>query len=243
MNTIKVDSKHVKMVAHRGVSKLEKENTCAAFIAAGNRSYFGIETDVHVSKDGKFVICHDETLTRVSNETCDINIEKTNYADYADVVLPDIDGSTYRKDIKVPLLEEYIKICKKYEKVCVLEVKNLFSENDIQRLVEAIKSYDYLESVIFISFVMENCVNLRKLLPEQEIQYLCDRKELDDNTINIMKEKKLDLDARYTSISKEDVEFFHKNGIKVNCWTCDTKEEAEKLVEYDVDFITSNILE
>ena len=47
MNTIKVDRKNTLMVAHRGVSGIEKENTCAAFVAAGNRSYYGVETDVH----------------------------------------------------------------------------------------------------------------------------------------------------------------------------------------------------
>ena len=59
MDTIKIQKNQVKMVAHRGVSGLELENTCAAFVAAGNRSYFGVETDVHVTKDGKFVITAD----------------------------------------------------------------------------------------------------------------------------------------------------------------------------------------
>jgi len=35
MNTILIDKKGCKMIAHRGVSGLEKENTCAAFVAAG----------------------------------------------------------------------------------------------------------------------------------------------------------------------------------------------------------------
>ena len=35
MDTIKFDKKQVKMVAHRGVSGLEMENTNAAFVAAG----------------------------------------------------------------------------------------------------------------------------------------------------------------------------------------------------------------
>ena len=47
MDTIKIEKKNTLMVAHRGVSGLEKENTLAAFIAAGNRSYYGVETDVH----------------------------------------------------------------------------------------------------------------------------------------------------------------------------------------------------
>ena len=40
MNTIKVKAKETLLVAHRGLSGLEMENTCAAFVAAGNRSYF-----------------------------------------------------------------------------------------------------------------------------------------------------------------------------------------------------------
>ena len=52
MNTIKFDKKNVKVIAHRGVSGLERENTCASFVAAGNRSYYGIETDIHKTMDG-----------------------------------------------------------------------------------------------------------------------------------------------------------------------------------------------
>ena len=59
-NTIKISKKNVKMIAHRGLSGIECENTNEAFIAAGNRSYYGIETDVHVTKDGKYIIIHDK---------------------------------------------------------------------------------------------------------------------------------------------------------------------------------------
>ena len=51
MDTIKINKKNVKMVAHRGLSGIETENTSSAFVAAGNRSYFGIECDIHVTKE------------------------------------------------------------------------------------------------------------------------------------------------------------------------------------------------
>ena len=78
MDTIKLN-KNVKMIAHRGLSGLERENTYPAFVAAGNRSYYGVETDVHVTKDKKFVIIHDETTARVSQNAVDINVEENNY--------------------------------------------------------------------------------------------------------------------------------------------------------------------
>lgn len=243
MNTKKLCSEDVQMIAHQGLSGLERGSTCPAFVAAGNRSYFGIETDVHVSRDGKFVICHDETLTSVSCGKCEINIEESNYDDYKDVILADVDGSFYRNDIRVPLLEEYIKICKKYEKVCVLEVKNLFSQGDIKRLVEEIDSYSYLENVIFISFFMENCLNLRKLLPNAQIQCLFWYRKVDEELVDFLKDNKFDIDIMYTLLSESDVDLLHKNGIKVNCWTCDDIEQAKILVGYGVDFITSNIIE
>ena len=55
-NTIKIAHGGVKMIAHRGLSGLERENTAAAFVAAGNRSYYGMETDIHRTKDGRFIV-------------------------------------------------------------------------------------------------------------------------------------------------------------------------------------------
>ena len=98
MDTIRIDAKHVKMVAHRGVSGLERENTCPAFVAAGNRSYFGVETDVHVTKDGQFVIIHDETTDRVSKGAHRVNVEESPWSAVENIVLPDLDGSTCRRE-------------------------------------------------------------------------------------------------------------------------------------------------
>lgn len=242
MDTIKINSLNTKMIAHRGVSGLEKENTNPAFVAAGNRSYFGVETDVHVTTDGKFVIIHDETTDRITNGKVDINVEASDYAAIKDIVLPDVDGNTVRGDIRIPLLSEYINICKKYNKICVLEVKNHFVEKDLERLVEEIKADGYLESVIFISFNLANCINLRKLLPDNDVQFLYADK-VTDELLNTLLENKLDLDIHYSFMTEENVKLLHSKGIKINCWTVDNKEDGERLAAWGVDFITSNILE
>ena len=242
MNTIKINSNTVKMVAHRGLSGIERENTCPAFVAACNRSYYGVETDVHITKDGKFVIIHDETTQRVSLNEYDINVEENDYSDVANIILPDIDGTTDRKDIRIPLLKEYIKICKKYEKVCVLEIKNHIEASDVEKLVDEIKELEYIDNVVFISFDFENCVNVKKLLPENNVQFLT-ANEITDELIDKLCENKLDLDIQYKQLNKENIEILHSKGIKVNCWTCDDKDAAETLISYGVDFITSNILE
>ena len=242
MNTVKIQKGNVKMVAHRGVSGLETENTCPAFVAAGNRSYFGVETDVHVTKDKKFVIIHDETTDRVSGGEFCINVEENDFSATENIVLPDRDGSRDRTDIRIPSLAEYVKICKKYEKICVLEIKNPFEENDLKNLVEEIREIDYLDSMIFISFALSNCILLRKMLPEAEIQFLTVG-EVDDALVATLVDNKLDLDIFFKRLTADNVALLHSKGIKINCWTVDGKDDAESLVAMGVDFITSNILE
>ncbi len=242
MNTVKIRSKQTKIIAHRGLSGIERENTNAAFLAAGNRSYFGIETDVHTTRDGKFIIIHDETTDRVTLDGYKINVEENDYASVEGIVLPDRDGSTTRGDIRIPLLSEYIAICKKYEKICVLEVKNHFAEDDLKRMLDEIEKLGYLENVIFISFDFLNCVNLRRYLPQNEIQWLtCE--DITNKMADTLCENKLDLDIHYKKLTEVGLKMLHMRGIKVNCWTCDDKGDAERLVEMGVDFITTNILE
>ena len=242
MNTIKLHANSVKMVAHRGLSGLERENTCPAFVAAGNRSYFGIETDVHKTADGKFVVIHDETTKRASLGAVDVNVEKVPYAALADIVLPDLDGSTHRTDIRIPLLADYVSICKKYEKICVLELKNAFAPADIEEIIAEIRALSYLENVIFISFDRQNCLTLRALLPTAKIQWLTSDK-ITQKVIDGLVADRLDLDVSYKRLTPEIVAALHTAGITVNCWTCDDKAEAEALVAMGVDMITSNILE
>jgi hypothetical protein len=71
------------------------------------------------------------------------------------ITLFDIDGESRRSDLRVPELSDYISICKKYEKVAVLELKSTFTDDEIGKILAIIGGYDYLASVTFISFIPE----------------------------------------------------------------------------------------
>ena len=114
MDTIKINKGKTRMIAHRGVSGLELENTCPAFVAAGNRSYFGIETDVHKTADGKHIIIHDDNTGRVAAEN--IPVEGSTFEQLRALQLKQKDGTT-RIDLRLPDLGEYLSICRHYEKV------------------------------------------------------------------------------------------------------------------------------
>ena len=241
MNTIKLDSKNVKMIAHRGLSGLEKENTCSAFVAAGNREkYFGIETDVHKTSDGKYVIFHDDDTARVALDS--MIIEKTSYDTLRNLQLTDIDGKRGRIDLHIPTVEEYIRICKKYDKTCIFEFKNEFAEEEIYEIVEIFEKEEYLDHVIFISFQLINLVYLRRRYPKVNAQYLIEHK-WEDSVFDSLEKYSLGLDIDHHLLTQEIVDRVHAMGKEVNCWTVNDLEAGNKMVEMGVDYITSNILE
>lgn len=239
MDTIKFNKNKTLVVAHRGLSGLETENTNAAFVAAGNRSYYGIETDIHKTADGKFVVNHDNDLNRVAGEN--ICVELVSLSVLQNVVLFDKDGTKNREDLRPCTLENYISICKKYDKHCVLELKSDFTDEETARFVDIIKNYGYLENTTFISFNYQNLLKVRSILPEQSAQFLfC---EFTEGTIEKLIADKIDVDVYFGALNKQTVDILHDAGLKVNCWTVDKKEDAERLAEWGVDYITSNILE
>lgn len=239
MNTIKFNKATTQVIAHRGLSGIETENTNAAFVAAGNRSYYGIETDIYRTADGRFVINHDNNFMRVTGE--DINVETSNLLRIQDIILFDKDGSKDRIDLRPSTLENYIGICKKYDKHAVLELKSVFTKEEMARIIDIIKSYDHLDNTTFISFHYENLQTVRNLLPNQSAQFLFG--EFTNELIEKLIADKIDVDVFFKTLNKETIDLLHSAGLKVNCWTVDNKEIAEQLVEWGVDYITSNILE
>ena len=239
MDTLKFDKKSTLVIAHRGLSGIEKENTASAFVAAGNRSYYGVETDIHRTKDGHFVINHDGDFKRVAG--VDVKIEESTLEEIQNIVLLDTDGSKGRNDLRPAVLQEYISICKKYGKHSVLELKSSFTDEEIVRIIEIIKSYDYLENVTFISFEYENLLKVRKVLPEQSCQYLFWK--LSDEEIERLVRDKMDADVWCIELTEEQIKRAHERGLKVNCWTVNEKENGEKFANWGIDYITTNILE
>lgn len=239
MNTKKFDKKNTKIIAHRGLSGIETENTASAFVAAGNRSYYGIETDVHKTIDGQFVIGHDNDLKRIAG--VDLTLEGSTLDELQDVVLFDKDGTKSRFDLRPCTLENYISIVKKYEKHAILELKSDFTDEEIEKIINIVKKYDYLDNLTFISFNYENLLKVRKILPNQDVQYLFWK--VTDEEIQRLVRDKIDADVWCKELTKEQIDKCHNAGLKVNCWTVDEVSDGERFASFGIDYITSNILE
>lgn len=254
MDTIKLYTGKTQMVAHAGLMGMESANTNAGFIAAGNRSYWGVECDVRVAKDG-LVIIHNPTTAGVS--PVELSVEDHTVAELQSIPLYDrpffygmeeyglTPGSTeVRADLRIPTLEEYVRICKRYDKICVLELKHPMIPETIAAVAEQFRALDYVDGVVFISFYWDNLVEIRKCLPGCTVQFLTDDKQVfTEEFLDKVAASGFDLDIHIFTTTRELVERIHARGLKVNVWTCDWPDRFRQLVEWGVDYITSNIIE
>ena len=239
MNTTKIHAKSTRLIAHRGLSKIEPENTAAAFIAAGNRSYYGIENDIYRTTDGRFAVHHDKSLKRMSGE--DRIVSECSLAQLQSLILLDENGTKTRPELRVPALEEYLNICRRYEKHSVIELKSEFTAEEISKIIALVRTHWSLEQVTFISFHYENLALVRAQLPKQSVQFLFS--EITDEILARVTADHMDVDVYHRALTKEAMDAFHAAGISVNAWTVDDPEEAERLCDWGIDFITTNILE
>lgn len=236
--TKKIDKGDTLIIAHRGLSGLEVENTEQAFIAAGERSYYGIESDVRKTSDGKFVMCHDADLKRIAGVKVDV--ESSTLSELQAIPLLDNTGKK-NPDLHLSTLESYISICKEYDKQAILELKSDFTEEEIGSIIEIIKSYGYLDRVTFISFDYDNLLYVRSHSPSQPAMYLFSK--MSDGIIERLTRDKIDVGIKYTKLTKSNLDSFHEAGLSVNCWTVDNKILAELYIKWGVDYITTNIIE
>ena len=241
MDTIKIMNRgNCKIVAHRGLSYLETENTIPAFIAAANRSYHAIETDVHVTSDGKIIVIHDSSTARVAAGR-DVSVEENTFSLLRTVELADKEGRVGRIDLRMPSLAEYIDICRRYDKLSVLELKNHMPPSAIKTIVDEIRLQGMLDRVIFISFDLDNLKKLRELLPEQRLMYLTG--DYTPQILDDLKKYRLDLDVYHGVVTADMVNELHSLGIRIGVWTCDDLSRADELIGMEIDYLTTNCLE
>ncbi|MBQ9545326.1 MAG: hypothetical protein IJV00_09385 [Clostridia bacterium] len=231
--------KKTKLIAHRGLCAAETENTVAAFIAAANRSYWGIETDVRLTSDGKFVLMHDDHTGRLSEK--DLVISQTPFDTIRQIVLKDKNGCNDRADLGIPTLAEYISICRAYGKKSVLEIKGRFPTDKLEEMKCLIEDMGQLGDTVFISFEMANLDGLRKMLPDHPMQFLSYKAP--GSLIDELSSKGFGLDIHYPAADRALVKALKKAGVELNCWTVNDPSVLHKLISLGAEYLTTENFE
>lgn len=219
-----------QVIAHRGFWKAEgsAQNSIVGLKKAAEAKVYGSEFDVQLTADGVVVVNHDDVIDGLV-------IGETAYDKLKDLKL--------KNGEKLPTLADYLEAGKKLPDVqLILEIKphkTKVQEDQIaETTVKMVKKYGLEKQVEYISFSMNICEQLARLTPGSEIAYLNG-----DLAPKEVKEKGANgIDYNYKVFGKhpEWVKEAHELGMKVNVWTVNSEKDMKKMIDLNVDYITTD---
>ena len=219
-------------IAHRGYHHEYFENTKEAFLAASKMNYYGIETDIHLTKDNVWVTHHNDDIISGGKHYFikDCTLEEL-------MNLP-LDNDLGHKDAKVCLFTDYLKICKESGKRPIIEIKNSPKKKDIKKMALFVDQYMGFNNVTFIGFYPWPLFKLRWMFRRKVHlqQLIYTHHELIHTAIL----KKMDIDIEYNELTQEMVDKMHKHHLKVNVWTVNDIEALRKVEAMGVDYVTGD---
>ncbi|MCU1366643.1 MAG: ugpQ [Ilumatobacteraceae bacterium] len=214
----------IQVLAHRGASRAERENTVAAFRRALEMGADGVELDVRRSGDDALVVHHDPLLGdgRV--------IRETSAAD-----LPD----------HVPTLSEALDACNGMW--VNLEIKNDPTEPDFdatewvaEQTMAMLQQRGEPERWLMSSFRIETMDRCRAVAPDVRTAWLTS--VVPDDVVDILlAHGHTALHPWVRALGKHVIDQCHAAGIIVNTWTCDDPDRMRELIEWGIDGICTNV--
>jgi glycerophosphoryl diester phosphodiesterase len=212
------------IIAHRGASALETENTVAAMLRAGELGADGVELDVRRTGDDQLVVHHDPRLGdgRV--------IREVRAAD-----LP----------AHVPTLDAVLDACAGM--FVNVEIKNDPSEPDFdpsewvaRRVGVALSRRGGGPRWLISSFRIETVTACRRVCPELRTAWLVD--SIDHEVVaRTVDGRHVAVHPWVSTLDRSSLRLAHAAGLAVNTWTCDDRARIRELIAWGVDGICTNV--
>ncbi len=212
------------VIAHRGASRAEPENTIAAFRRAVEMGAEGIELDVRRTVDDALVVHHDAVLDdgRVIRHT-------------ASTELPD----------HVPSLSAALDACA--GAFVNVEIKNSPSEPDFDpsdwvahRTVIELGARGADQRWLVSSFRLATVDTVRRLAPGVRTAWLVVGAGPEQLTATVAA-RHVAIHPYVDALDADVVRAAHAAGLAVNTWTCDDPERMRQLIAWGIDGICTNV--
>jgi glycerophosphoryl diester phosphodiesterase len=142
---------------HRGIiNKNFKENLLKSFKQSFKRGY-GIETDIHASKDNEFICFHDFTLKRIFKKN--LSVKNLNYKKINEI--------STKIGKPIPLLKDLLKSSDN-KHTLFIEIKPIFSKFLLKKLLKETSKFT---KCVFISFKHENIFKLLNIKKNAKVGF------------------------------------------------------------------------
>lgn len=225
------------LVAHRGLSSIYPQNTIAAFEGAAKYGFEYYELDVHTTKDGEWVVIHDDTVDAMTNGSGEV--ESFTLEEIRKLSIDGGNGIENYEKLLVPTLSESLDVCKETGILPVIELKKC----DVQYLpdlVELLDEYGLDEEAKIISFDKGYIEQYRKLDGDIDILYLANDPSVED--IDWCIENSFGINFNNGNLYKclDAISYAKEKGVTIAAWTVDNTIFADIMVLFGAEYITTN---
>lgn len=228
----------IKVWAHRGASAYAPENTISAFRKAAEMKADGVELDIQLSKDGKLVVIHDETVDRVSDRKGFVRDFTLRELQEIDVSRP-IPGFGFER---IPTLSEVLEELKPTGMTVNIECKTgiFFYPGLEEKMIKLVKDMDMTDRIWCSSFNHESVKKVKQLCPEMKTGFL-----IADVIIDVAdyarKNGVMALHPALYHMQDEGlIDRCKRNGLAVHVWTVNDSEHMKALCLAGVDALITN---
>lgn len=224
--------------AHRGDVKHAPENTIPAIKSAVEKGVHMIEFDVRMTKDGHLVLMHDETVNRTTNG-------KGKVSELISEEIYKLDAGSWFsesfKGTKVPSLAEAMSVIP-YGILCNVHV---YGDAFVTKVVvRTLKELGEMGRCFIACNTEEQLKSAKEEYPDVKV---CLLPKPGENRREYI-ERAIRLRADYIQINftqgldnlKEDIEYAHQNGLKVNFFSAQDEATIEHLAEAKIDYILTD---
>ena len=234
----------MEIIAHRGASSDAPENTLPAINLAWEQGADAVEVDVHLSRDGRLAVIHDDNTRRPAG----VN-RKVSDQTWAELQTLEVGRWQGRQwvDVRIPSLEEVLRTVPKGRRLFV-EVK---CGPEFVAAAAPILQGGFGTELVLIGFDLEAMKRAKAAFPQLEVCWI----------IQFRRNLRA---ARWTPIPKQVIEqaraagldgidvgvrgpvtsgfvrLAQAAGLKVYIWTVDSVSVTRKLIAAGVDGITTN---
>jgi glycerophosphoryl diester phosphodiesterase len=224
------------VIAHRGASGGAPENTLAAFQRAVELGAPFIETDLHLTRDARFVAIHDATLERTTNGHG--LVSEASLTELRELDAGHWFDRQYMGE-RIPTLEEILNFSREHDVVFYLELKYDSAWGMHHALVAALNNAQNTARTIVISFDPSTLTALRRLDPSVMIGVLFEEAnpEMVKTAVEVGARQ---ICPRASLVTPELIKVAHEADLHVAAWTVNKPDDMRNLMSAGVDGIMTD---
>jgi len=224
------------VIGHRGAPAVAPENTMAAFRRAVAMGVDCIETDLHLSRDGRLVIIHDNTLNRTTSG--DGLVKNFTFTELRELDAGRWFGEDFAGE-KLPAVEELLDLAGQADLSLYLEIKGGAGYGVERAVISALRGRKEAKATVVLCFdssVLDRIHQLDRLL----MTGLLFDSGAEDMVREAVRVGARQIAPRGDCVTPELIADAHRRGLKIVTWTINDPTQMRGLANLGVDGIMSN---